>query len=115
MCGDEEKNKHIVKNLGVRLLHFKKTVNYALDHCSVNDKFKSYSYFGAASYNMLKYKVQPFERLLCKICKEELKEMKFINPTDRPPPYIIGDKNKNMFSYNKKDWKMVSVNYGYSQ
>jgi len=106
-----EKNKNIVANKNVRLLHFKKTVNYALDHCSVNKKFKSYSYFGTASYNMLKYKVQPFERLLCKICKEELKEMKFINPTDRPPPYVIGDKNKNMFSYNKKDWKKVSVNY----
>ena len=112
-CAEIHKeNKIIVKNLGVRLLHFKKTVNYALDHCSVNNKFKSYSYFGTASYNMLEYKVQPFERLLCKICKEELKEMKFVSPTDRPPPYVIGDKNKNMFSYNKKDWEMVSVNYG---
>lgn len=111
-CAEIHKeNKIIVKNLGVRLLHFKKTVNYALDHCSVNNKFKSYSYFGEASYNKLKYEVQPFERLLCKICKEELKEMKFVNPTDRPPPYVIGDKNKNMFSYNRKDWKMINVNY----
>ena len=111
-CAEIHKeNKIIVKNLGVRLLHFKKTVNYALDHCSVNKKFKSYTYFGEASYNKLKYKVQPFERLLCKICKNELQEMKYINPTDRPPPYIIGDKNKNMFSYNKKDWEKVSVNY----
>jgi len=113
-----EKENIIVKNVGIRK-SVRKTASYLLGHCSVikcehtdcecvdKTKYHTIVWFGGCSYNKLKviYEVENFN--LCNYCNEPMKAFDWESDRYGEPP----DEEKT-FTFNRKDWKMVSVNYG---
>jgi hypothetical protein len=102
-----EKENIIVKNLGKRI-SVRKTASYLLQHCTVNKKYHSITWFGKLSYSQLK---NPGPSMLdkedsekircCPICQERLVRLEYVG-TDRPPTDIVMGK--------PEDWKTAPEN-----
>ena len=102
-----EKENIIVKNLGKRI-SVRKTASYLLQHCTVNKKYHSITWFGKLSYSKLKnpgpsmLDLEDSEKIrCCPICQERLVRLEYVG-TDRPPTDIVMGK--------PEDWKTAPEN-----
>jgi len=102
-----EKENIIVKNLGKRI-SVRKTASYLLNHCSVNKKYHSITWFGKLSYSKLsnpkatEYDIEELEKIrCCPICQERLVRLEYVG-MDRPPTNIVMSKPEDWIAVEKE-------------
>lgn len=88
----KKENFAIVHNKG-RRRSTQKTISYLLNHCSINDKHHSITWFGKLSYSNMKISggLNDYEKLekirSCPICQSKLVKLTYVG-IDRPPDEI---------------------------
>jgi len=101
-----EKENIIVKNLGKRI-SVRKTASYLLNHCTVNKKYHSITWFGKLSYSKLStpgvtiLDIEDLDRIrCCPICQERLDKLDYVG-LDRPPTEIGWGKDSDWIIIEK--------------